>query len=335
MIDSVKIHLTAGRGGDGHVSFNRITGKPYGPPEGGDGGKGGDVYFMTSSDLNTLLPFRFKKDFEAGDGEHGGRNHKKGATGSDLVLKVPVGTIVRSLSGEKLVDLPEEGKKVLVALGGRGGRGNAHIPKSAETREMQGIKSEKNEGRWAYLAEKGSVGEEIDLELELQVLADVGLVGLPNAGKSTLLAAITAAKPKIANYPFTTLEPNLGVLVEGKESLVLADIPGLIEGASEGKGLGDQFLRHVQRTKVLVHVISAESGDLVRDYETIRAELGEYDPELLKKKEIVVLNKIDLFDEDEVEQRLKELAGKKVNAIAISAAAVENLDKLKKQLFQS
>lgn len=336
MIDSVKIHLQAGRGGDGHVSFNRIPGKPYGPPEGGDGGKGGDVYLLASSDLNTLLPFRFKKDFEAENGDHGGRNRKKGSTGEDLVLKVPVGTIVRSLSGEKLIDLSEEDKKVLVALGGRGGRGNAHMPKSLETREIQGLAEEK-EGRWAYLhrAEKGLSGEEIDIELELQVLADVGLIGLPNAGKSTLLAALTAAKPKIANYPFTTLEPNLGVLIEGKESLVLADIPGLIEGASEGKGLGDQFLRHVQRTKALVHVISAESGDLIRDYETIRAELGEYDPELLNKKEIVVLNKIDLFDDDEVKDRLKELKGKGINATAVSGAASENLDKLKKLLFHN
>ncbi|MDP2671049.1 MAG: GTPase ObgE [bacterium] len=333
MIDSVQISLKAGRGGNGQVSFNRMTGKTYGPPDGGNGGKGADLYLEATSDLNTLLPFRFSKVFEAENGENGGKNNRQGAAGSDRVLKVPVGTILKSIKGEKLFDLEVEGKKVLVVQGGKGGRGNAHLPHSQLSDPRPGKK-------WDYLktAEKGAAGEVIELNLELQVLADVGLIGLPNVGKSTLLSRLTAAKPKIADYPFTTLEPNLGVMNYGRgntQSLVLADIPGLIEGASEGKGLGDQFLRHIERTKLLVHVLAVNEADLLKNYQTIREELKAYDPTVTTKKEIVVLNKADLVTPKEMNEKVKQLSKLKIKPLVISAAAEIGLDELKKKIVQA
>jgi len=325
MIDSVQVHLKAGKGGDGHVSFRRLRGKPYGPAEGGDGGKGGDLYLETTNDLNTLLPFQFKKDFAASDGVSGGRNNKKGAEGADLVLKVPVGTLVKSVKGEKLYDLAGKGEKILVVEGGRGGRGNAHSPRSEQ--------GDLSRSEFLRKVEKGKKGEEIDLNLELQVLADVGLIGLPNAGKSTLLAALTAATPKIAAYPFTTLEPNLGVLsLSPEKTLVLADIPGLIEGASIGRGLGDQFLKHIERTRVVLHILDATSASLYTDYKVIRKELADYNTALIEKKEILVLNKVDALEASELRKKLLYLVEKGLRPLDISAAKGTGLEQLKKML---
>lgn len=339
MIDNVQIQLKAGKGGDGHVSFLRLRGKPYGPPVGGDGGKGGDIYLEATQDLNTLLSFRFKKEFAAGSGENGGRNRKKGAQGEDLLLKVPEGTIIKSLNGDKLYDLDAAGKKILVVLGGKGGRGNAHLSasESADARSKKEKLTGKKEGRWEYLkhAEKGQSGEEIELVLELQVLADVGLIGLPNAGKSTLLSKLTAATPKIASYPFTTLEPNLGVLsLDKSKSVVIADIPGLIEGAWTGRGLGDQFLKHITRTKVLVHLLDVASESPLTDYKVVRKELGMYDPALVEKKEIVVLNKADLLSKEALADKLSYLKKSKIKPLVVSGLTGEGLRQLIETIFQ-
>ncbi len=325
MIDSVQIHLKAGKGGDGHVSFRRLKGKPYGPGDGGDGGRGGDVYLETSPDLNTLLPFQFKKDFEAEAGVNGGKNRKRGADGQALVLKVPPGTLVKSAQGKKLYDLDQLGQRILVVEGGRGGRGNSHVIRSEQ--------GDMSRSEFFRKAEKGQAGEDIDLILELVVLADVGLIGLPSAGKSTLLSVLTSATPKIAAYPFTTLEPNLGVLVLSKEkTLVLADIPGLIEGASLGKGLGDQFLKHIERTRVLVHLLDVSSADPYQDYQVVRKELENFDPALTKKKEIVVLNKIDLLTDKDLSWKKDYLVGKGLKPLELSAASGSGLESLKKLL---
>lgn len=312
MVDYVKIKVKAGNGGHGAVSFFRTKQNPIGKPDGGDGGKGGDIYLEGTTDLTTLLDYNFKKHFEAPDGQSGGTNHRRGRSGDDLVLKVPVGTIVtlqKNLTQEKLIevtsdenkmaDITAPGQKVLVGKGGLGGRGNGHLKNFHPGREKSGTWEK------VHHSEPGEEGEEKEIILELKLLADVGLVGLPNAGKSTLLAHLTKATPKIANYPFTTLEPNLGVAVFKGKSLVIADIPGLIEGASEGKGLGTQFLKHAERTKVLVHLISAEIEDLLGTYLQINKELDNYSPEFSKKQQIIFISKIDLADPEELKSRVK------------------------------
>ncbi|MFN3928915.1 MAG: GTPase ObgE [Thermoflexus sp.] len=280
--DEVIIEVKAGDGGDGCVSFRREKYVPMGGPDGGDGGKGGDVILRVNPHLNTLAYYYRHRHFRAENGRHGRGGRKTGASGEDLILDVPPGTVVRDAeTGELLADLTEPGQMVVVARGGRGGRGNAAFvgPTNQAPR----------------IAERGEPGEFRRLHLELRLLADVGLIGKPNAGKSTLLAAVTAARPKIADYPFTTLHPHLGVVVlDDTASFVLADLPGLIEGAHQGAGLGLTFLRHIKRTRVLIHLLDGLSPDPMADYQAIRAELGHYDPELLKRPEIIAFNKMDL-----------------------------------------
>ena len=281
--DEAKIFVQGGRGGDGCVSFRREKFEPLGGPNGGNGGKGGDVVLEADPNLNTLIHFKKRSHFNAERGEHGRGKNQYGKSGQDWAIPVPLGTVVRDFeTGELIADISSPGQKVIVARGGRGGRGN------------DAFKSSTNQA--PRIAERGEPGEESWITLELKLIADAGLVGMPNAGKSTFLAAVSAARPKIADYPFTTLEPNLGVVTVDDDSFVLADIPGLIEGAHQGIGLGHKFLRHVERTRVLIHVLDGLSEDPMGDYEQIRQELSLFDSELGDKAEIVVLNKIDLPD---------------------------------------
>lgn len=291
-IDQADIEVQAGKGGDGMVHFRREKYVPRGGPDGGDGGRGGNVILEVISTLNTLNEFQYKHKFKATDGSNGAKQNMSGRSAEDLVLKVPPGTVVyNAASGELLGDLTGPNQRLIVAKGGRGGRGNQHFANSV--RQVPRI------------AEKGEPGEERSLHLELKLIADIGLVGVPNAGKSTLLAATTNARPKIAPYPFTTLEPNLGVAVlDDNLTLVLADIPGLIEGAHEGIGLGFEFLRHIQRTRVLIHLLDGMAEDPLADFDQINSELALFDPELAHKPQIVALNKMDL---DDVQERWPKL----------------------------
>ncbi len=287
-IDRVRIRVQGGRGGNGVTAFRREKFVPRGGPSGGDGGRGGDVWLVADSSLNTLLHLRYNPEHIGERGRHGEGSNRSGREGEDLTVRVPVGTqIFDSSSGELLHDLAEDGGRWLAARGGRGGFGNSHFATSTN--------------RAPRYHQSGSEGEELDLQLELKLLADVGLVGFPNAGKSTLISTISAAKPKIADYPFTTLEPHLGVVDLGDfRTFVVADIPGLIEGAHEGAGLGDRFLRHVERTKLLLHLVdvsSASGRDPVTDYMTVNHELRAYNPELANRPQIVVATKIDALDE--------------------------------------
>ena len=290
-VDEVDIHVSAGAGGNGCLSFRREKYVPRGGPDGGDGGGGGSVYIVATPTKNTLVDFRFHPEFEAKRGQHGQGSNRTGSTASDLEIAVPIGTLVfaRDVDGEltPLADLMHEGDRVLVAKGGHGGRGNARFVSSTN--------------RAPRRTEPGEPGEEKFLRLQLKLIADVGLVGFPNAGKSTLISRISAARPKIGDYPFTTLTPNLGVvtLSDGR-SFVVADVPGLIEGAHEGHGLGDRFLRHVERTKVLAHLVdvsSASGRDPVQDFDTIQRELALFDPKVAAKPQIVVANKMDALDD--------------------------------------
>ncbi len=309
-LDEVEIVVRSGKGGDGIVHFHREKYVPRGGPDGGDGGKGGDVILEVDEHLNTLWPFRHQKRFTAEDGRPGGSNNKFGRAGEDLILKVPPGTMVYDAeSGALLGDLTERGQRLVVCRGGRGGRGNAHF--ATPTNQAPRI------------AEKGEPGEEKRLRLELKLLADIGIIGVPNAGKSTLLAALTNARPKIAPYPFTTLEPNLGVAaLDDYASVVLADIPGLIEGAHLGLGLGYEFLRHIQRTRLLIHLLDGFSADPLADYSQINSEMAYFDPQLTQKPQVVALNKID---QPEVQERYPALraqfAEKGIELHAISALA--------------
>lgn len=328
MVDYVKLHLKAGRGGNGIAAFFKKRGKNFGPPHGGDGGDGGSVYFAVDKSLTTLLPYRYKKDFSADDGKNGETNNRQGAEGEDLVLQVPPGTKISDQEGRLFADLTSVGEKVMVAKGGAGGRGNAHVKKSDFRDREQG-----DWEMWSF-AEKGAPGQEVTLILELKLLADVGLIGLPSSGKSTLLSKLTSATPKIAAYPFTTLEPVLGMFYHKGREMVIADIPGLIEGASEGKGLGDQFLRHVERTKVLVHLVPADSVDPLGDYETIRTELEKYSQELLIKTEVVLLTKIDTLEDSEVKKKVALFKKKKISLLPISSMSGQGLEKLKDKLIE-
>jgi GTPase len=328
MIDHVQITVQAGNGGKGHVSFRRLKGKTYGPPEGGDGGDGGNVIIKCSSNQSTLLAFRYKKDFDAPDGQEGGKTLKKGARGKDLILEVPLGTLINDDSGATIVDLTNQGQTEIVALGGHGGRGNAHVKRSAAGGDRQKLRE------LIKKEQRGDEGEKIGLTLELKLLADVGLIGLPSAGKSTLISKLTSAKPKISPYHFTTLEPNLGVLYHKGKEIVLADIPGLIEGASKGKGLGDQFLRHVERTKVLVHLVSSESVDVLGDMSTINSELKEYSEDLENKSQVVVLSKIDTLIDKDIKDKTDQFKNKGIKVLPISATTGEGLDKLKDKIVE-
>lgn len=282
--DEAKIHVRSGDGGDGMISFRREKFVRQGGPDGGDGGRGGNVVFIASSHLNSLVTFQRNRHYRAGNGVHGTVQRMTGASGEDLRLEAPVGTIIRNAeTGDVLADLTQPGQEVVVLAGGRGGRGNIHYANSRQQAPR--------------IAERGEPGEELWLTLELKLIADVGIVGVPNAGKSTLLSVVSAARPKIADYPFTTLQPNLGVVtVQEYQTLVLADIPGLIEGASEGVGLGHDFLRHIERTRILIHLLDGLAADPLADWRMINEELALYNPGLAAKPQLVVLNKIDLPD---------------------------------------
>jgi GTP-binding protein len=300
-IDRVKIKVASGKGGDGVTAFRREKFVPRGGPSGGDGGKGGDVWIEADEGLNTLLHLRYNPEHKAERGRHGEGSNRHGKDSPDVTIKVPVGTQVFDAESEDLLfDFTENGQRFLAAKGGKGGWGNQHFATSTNRAP-----------RYNYV---GRAGEEKELQLELKLIADVGLVGFPNAGKSTLISVISAAKPKIADYPFTTLEPNLGVVDLGEfKTFVVADIPGLIEGASEGAGLGDRFLRHVERTKLILHLVDVSSisgRDSNQDYEIINRELANYDENLSARPQIVVATKIDALDEPERLEKLRELAEK-------------------------
>ncbi|HCS79259.1 TPA: GTPase ObgE [Patescibacteria group bacterium] len=371
MIDYAKITVKAGDGGSGSGSFEHIKGKRRGKADGGNGGLGGSVYLEATNDLNTLEPFRFVKEYTAENGGNGLSKKRKGADGRDLTVRVPVGTVVKILDARskiidnnntteiqnlesKVYDLVYDGDKILVARGGQGGRGNCHM---------------KDEyGRRPFKGELGEKGEFCELVLELKLIAQVGLIGLPNAGKSTLLAKLTSAKPKIADYPFTTLEPNLGVMGVGfvarghsfsrdqrsvvslhdapvsqnsesapsraasRNSIVVADIPGLIEGASQGKGLGDLFLRHIERTRVLVHLVDATASDPHGNYQTVRQELNAYSKELTKKREIIAVNKIDLVSVQVIDKIKSAFSAGRKKVYLISAETSEGIGELVKAI---
>ena len=282
--DRAKIYVRSGDGGDGMISFRREKFVPLGGPDGADGGKGGDVIFAVNAHLNSLIRYHRNNHYRAGNGVHGTTKNRTGASGKNVRLEVPPGTMIRHPdSGALLADLTEPDQEVLILAGGRGGRGNARFANSAN--------------RAPRLAERGEPGEELWLELELKLIADVGIVGVPNAGKSTLLSVVSAAKPKIADYPFTTLQPNLGVVeLDGYETMVLADIPGLIEGAAQGIGLGHDFLRHVERTRVLIHLLDGSAAEPLTDWAMINQELALYDTKLEERPQLVVFNKMDLPD---------------------------------------
>jgi GTP-binding protein len=319
-IDETKIRVFAGDGGRGCVSFRREKFVPRGGPNGGNGGHGGDVVAVADPQLTTLLDLRYQKQYKAGRGQHGMGSDCHGRRGDDRIINVPVGTIIRdAASGELIGDLRGAGDRVVVAAGGRGGKGNAHFVSSTH--------------RAPRFAQPGEPGQERDLEIELRLLADVGIIGLPNAGKSTLIAAISAVRPKIADYPFTTLVPNLGVVGYGEgKSFVVADIPGLIAGAHQGQGLGHKFLRHVMRTNLLIHLVDASAidpEDPMADLNTVNRELGLFDPELAEKLQIVVANKIDLPEGRERAKRLARKLPKKFGPLhSISAATTEGVQKL-------
>src|SRR2546430_2565154 len=314
-IDRIKIRVQGGNGGNGVTAFRREKFVPRGGPSGGDGGRGGDVWLVADSGLNTLLHLRYNPEHTAERGRHGEGSNRSGREGEDTFVRVPVGTqVLDAETGDFLVDLAEEGQRWLAAKGGRGGFGNAHFTSSTN--------------RAPRYHQEGSPGEERELQLELKLLADVGLVGFPNAGKSTLISTVSAAKPKVADYPFTTLEPHLGVVDAGDfRTFVIADIPGLIEGAHEGHGLGDRFLRHVERTKLLLHLIdvsSASGRDPANDYEVINRELEAYDPRLAERTQFVVATKMDALDEPARLESLRERAqpdGRPFFAISAAAGA--------------
>ena len=319
-IDYVKIYAKAGNGGNGAISFRREKYVAAGGPDGGDGGKGGDIYFEVDQNSNTLLEFRYKKKFKAENGSNGEGSNKYGKSGEDLTIKVPIGTIVKDAeTNHVLADLSHEGQKELVLKGGRGGKGNSHF--ATATRQAP------------RFSQDGENGEEKELILELKLLADVGLIGFPNVGKSTFLSRTTSATPKIADYHFTTLEPNLGVVkTEYGDSFVIADIPGIIEGASEGVGLGLQFLRHIERTRLLLHVIDvsgSEGRNPVDDFEKINSELKKYSKKLSERTQIIVANKSDIIQDEEKFEELSKLAQKhNIKIFKISAVTGEGISEL-------
>ncbi|MFH1299172.1 MAG: GTPase ObgE [Patescibacteria group bacterium] len=322
--DEITVKFKAGKGGDGAVSYRREKFVPKGGTDGGDGGKGGDVILRADENINTLSDFASKKLFAAENGHGGGKRDKAGRAGEDRILLVPIGTIIFDEADEFIADLSEHGQDFIIAKGGRGGYGNAHFASSVR--------------KTPDFAELGEEGENRIIRLELRMVAEVGIIGLPSCGKSTLISRISNAKPKIADYPFTTIIPNLGV-VDLKEfggsrgqSYVVADIPGLIEGASKGKGLGDDFLKHISRTGILIHMLDCNSDDISHDYEVIRKELELYDPDLIEKVQVTVLNKIDLIDDElagmlvqELEKKHKELKGKVMAISAVSGIGIKEV----------
>ena len=318
-VDTAKVFVQAGRGGDGAVSFRHEIYVDKGGPDGGDGGRGGDVIFVATENLNTLIDFRYKPELKGEPGQAGAKRDRHGKSGSALRVKVPLGTIVRR-NGEVIADLTEDGQEVVVAKGGDGGYGNAHFKSSVRQAPR--------------IAEKGEPGDTFEAELELKLLADVGLVGFPNAGKSTFLSVVSNARPEIADYAFTTLTPNLGVADIDDGSLLIADIPGLIEGASEGKGLGDAFLRHVERTAVILHLIDAYTDDVAKAYTTIRKELAAYSEDLAQRPEVIALTKIEGLDDELIKMQVdavKSVAGD-TPVFAISSPAHTGLTDVLREL---
>lgn len=326
-IDEVKIQVSSGNGGNGKVGFRREKFVEFGGPDGGNGGTGGSVIILGDENINTLVNFRGRKVYNAENGQNGGGSQMDGAAGEDMIIKVPVGTLIyNEETGVLMKDITSHGQKEILASGGRGGLGNTYF------------KSSTNQA--PRYAQEGEAGQSFELKLELKLIADIALVGLPNAGKSTCISSISAAKPKIADYPFTTLEPNLGVVKMGEDSIVVADIPGLIEDAAEGKGLGIQFLKHIERTSALVHLIDCsmllEPAEAIEDYATVRAELLKYEDTIAKKPEIVCLTKIDAMTEEEI-LRFKEAIQKNLdkNVLEISSVSGRNLDQLKRLMLQT
>ena len=317
-VDTAKVKLKAGKGGDGAVSFRHEIYIPKGGPDGGDGGRGGSIIFRADKDTNTLLSFRFTPELKAEDGKNGSGTRSAGRSGKDLIIEVPIGTVVKK-DGQVIADLARDQEEAIIARGGDGGFGNAHFKSS--TRQAP------------IIAEVGEPGEEFEAELELKLLADIGLVGLPNAGKSTFLSVVTSAKPEIADYPFTTITPNLGVATIDGKDLLIADIPGLIEGAAEGKGLGHAFLRHVDRTAVLLHLVDVYNDDAGVAYQTIRDELEKYS-DLKDRPEIVALTKCEGLDPEIVELQKQSILAKnpKAKVFAISSSAHLGLEELLREL---
>lgn len=320
--DRAKIFIRSGKGGDGHVSFRRELYVPNGGPDGGNGGRGGDVIFVVDEGQNTLADYRHKAKYSAEDGEQGGKKRCHGADGKDIILKVPPGTVIKDAKSDKVIaDMSGENKRQVILTGGKGGQGNMNYA----TPTMQAPK----------YAQPGQPAQELWVKLELKVIADVGLVGFPNVGKSTFLSRVTNARPKIANYHFTTLSPNLGVVdLEGGSGFVIADIPGLIEGASKGVGLGHEFLRHIERTKVFIHIVDAastEGRDPIEDIHKIHAELEAYNPEIAKRPQVIAANKIDAIyseDDDSIEKIRQEFEPKGIKVFAISAVSGKGIREL-------
>tara|TARA_B110000967_G_scaffold121481_1_gene124068 strand:- start:2851 stop:3837 length:987 start_codon:yes stop_codon:yes gene_type:complete len=322
-LDQAKIYIKAGNGGSGSASFRREKFVEYGGPDGGDGGDGGSIIFESERNLNTLIDFRYAQHFRAENGYIGTKRKRTGAGGKDLIIKVPVGTQIYEEDNNTLIyDFVKNKERYLVAAGGYHGLGNVRFKSSTN--------------RAPTKKTNGKVGEEFWVWLQLKVIADVGIIGMPNAGKSSLLAAITRARPKIANYPFTTIDPNLGVSYYDDKEVTLADIPGIIEGAHEGTGLGDKFLRHIERCKILLHLIDLSEDQLTENYLKVRNELFKYDKVLSKKKEIIVFNKSDLIEEDKIEKKLKIFKTKiKKKYQIISVATDKNLINLRKILLKN
>jgi len=323
-VDRVSVNIRAGKGGDGLLSFRREKFIAKGGPDGGDGGDGGSIVMRASRNQNTLAAFRYKKLLQAKDGQPGGQRKRHGRRGQDLTVDVPLGTVLTDHQGEVIADLTEDGQTQTIAQGGKGGFGNAHFTSS--TRQAPRV------------AEKGDKGEELDGIFELKMIADAGIVGLPNAGKSTLLSVISNAKPEIADYPFTTIRPNLGVVdIDKQNSLLLADIPGLIEGASLGKGLGDEFLRHTERTPVLLHLIDVYNDDVAAAYRTIMQELKDYKVDLSSRPQLVALTKTEGFDNKQIAAKLRKLAKlvpKGTPVMAFSSLTREGLDEMLRTLLK-
>ena len=322
-LDQAKIYIKAGNGGSGSASFRREKFVEYGGPDGGDGGDGGSIIIQSDRNLNTLIDFRYAQHFKAQHGKHGSKRNKTGANGEDLILKVPIGTQVFEEDNNTLIyDFTKNKEKYLMASGGKGGLGNVRFKSSTN--------------RAPRKKTNGKLGEEFWIWLQLKVIADIGIIGKPNAGKSSLLAALTRAKPKIANYPFTTINPNLGVSYYGGKEITLADIPGLVEGAHKGVGLGDKFLRHIERCKILLHLIDLSDSNLLNSYKKIKLELSNYDKDLIKKKEIIFFNKSDLLENNEINEKLKEFKKKiKTKYEIVSVYSNKDIQKIKKILIKN
>ena len=321
-VDYVKIYCRSGNGGAGSVHFRREKYIPKGGPDGGDGGKGGDIILIGNTQLWTLLHLRYTRHLRAGHGENGSGQTSSGAVGKDIIIEVPLGTIAKDPETDKVIaEITEDGQKVILLPGGRGGLGNDHF-KTATNQSPQ-------------YAQPGEDGLELSVIFELKILADVGLVGFPNAGKSTLLSVVSAAKPEIADYPFTTLRPNLGIVAyRDQQSFVMADIPGIIEGAHEGKGLGLRFLRHIERNSILLFLVPADSDDINHEFSVLLNELNKYNPELLDKKRILAISKSDMLDQELMEE-IKPTLPKNVDAIFISSVANMGIMKLKDLIWRA